>query len=102
MTERPSRYPHKVSHSVDTHNARTTMPTVMDRPKTLSPKQVGDVLGMSRRTIYRWISDGELETLQPTGKPKSRHRIFERHLAEKIGEEEAAEVFDAYATEEET
>lgn len=77
------------------------MPTVMERPTTLSPKEVADALGMSRRTIYRWINDGELETTQPTGKKKSRHRIFERQLAAKIGEEEAAEVFDAYAQGEE-
>ena len=76
------------------------MPIVMDRPTTLSPKEVADALGMSRRTIYRWINDGDLETTQPSGKEKSRHRIFERQLAAKIGEEEAAEVFNAYATEE--
>jgi len=55
---------------------------------------------MSRRTIYRWISDGDLETTQPSGKVKSRHRIFERQLAEKIGEEDAAEVFNAFAQDE--
>lgn len=73
------------------------MPTVMDRPTTLSPKEVADALGMSRRTIYRWINDGDLETTQPSGKVKSRHRIFERQLAEKIGKEDAAEVFNAFA-----
>lgn len=76
------------------------MPQTMDRPTTLSPKKVADALGMSRRTIYRWINDGELSTTQPSGKAKSRHRIFERQLAEKIGEDEAAEVFDAYANDE--
>jgi excisionase family DNA binding protein len=74
----------------------------MDRPTTLSPKEVADALGMSRRTIYRWINDGDLKTTQPSGKAKSRHRIFERQLAAKIGEQDAAEVFEAYATGEET
>lgn len=76
------------------------MPQTMDRPTTLSPKEVANALGMSRRTIYRWINDGDLQTTQPSGKEKSRHRIFERQLAEKIGEEEAAEVFNAYANDE--
>lgn len=75
------------------------MPQTMDRPTTLSPKEVADALGMSRRTIYRWINDGDLQTTQPSGKEKSRHRIFERQLAKKIGEEEAAQVFDSFAEE---
>lgn len=75
------------------------MPQTMDRPTTLSPKEVAEALGMSRRTIYRWINDGELETTQPSGKAKSRHRIFERQLAEKIGEEEARDVFESHADE---
>ncbi|WP_103019377.1 helix-turn-helix domain-containing protein [Salinibacter altiplanensis] len=76
------------------------MPQTMDRPTTLSPQEVADALGMSRRTIYRWINDRDLDTTQPSGKAKSRHRIFERQLAEKIGEEDAAEVFNAYANDE--
>lgn len=75
------------------------MPQTMDRPTTLSPKEVATALGMSRRTIYRWINDGDLNTTQPSGKAKSRHRIFERQLAEKIGEEEASEVFDSFSDE---
>ncbi len=75
------------------------MPQTMDRPTTLSPKEVADALGMSRRTIYRWINDGDLETTQPSGKAKSRHRIFERQLAEKIGEDEARDVFESQANE---
>lgn len=59
----------------------------------LSPRQVAEALGMSRRQVYRWIEKDELETSKIDG----RHRIFERQLAEKIGEEEARTVFQGVA-----
>lgn len=71
------------------------MPDVMSRPTTIGPKEVADALGVTRRTVYRWIEDDTLPTTQ-TGE-KGRHRIFERQLAEKIGEQAAADVFDSVA-----
>jgi excisionase family DNA binding protein len=69
------------------------MPAQMKRPAALTPKQVAAALNMSRRQIYRWIEKGEIETT----KIDKNHRIFERQLAGKIGEQAAADVFDSVA-----
>jgi excisionase family DNA binding protein len=69
----------------------------MTRPAALTPKQVATALNMSRRQVYRWIERGDIETTKIDG----THRIFERQLAAKIGEDEAADVFDAMASEDE-
>ncbi|MCS3675998.1 helix-turn-helix domain-containing protein [Salinibacter ruber] len=42
----------------------------------LSPKEVANALSMSQRAIYRWISDGDLKMMQPSGKAKSQHRVL--------------------------
>jgi predicted site-specific integrase-resolvase len=65
------------------------MPTAMKTPAAISPREVAESLDMSRRQVYRWISGGELPTNQIDG----FHKITESHLAEKVGEEMAAEVF---------
>jgi excisionase family DNA binding protein len=66
----------------------------MARPAALTPKQVAEALNMSRRQVYRWIQKDEIETTKIDG----THRIFERQLAEKIGKQEAADVFTAHST----
>lgn len=72
------------------------MPTTMNRPASLGPQEVADACGVTRRTVYNWISQGELRTNRVAG----RHRITEKQLAEKVGEELAEATFDAYANEE--
>lgn len=69
------------------------MPTQMTRPAALTPKQVAKALNMSRRQVYRWIERGDIQTTKIDG----THRIFESQLAGKIGENEAAAVFDSVA-----
>ena len=73
------------------------MPSQMTRPAALTPKQVAAALNMSRRQVYRWIERGDIETTRIDG----THRIFERQLASKIGDEAAGDVFDAVAQGEE-
>lgn len=65
------------------------MPTAMKTPAAISPREVAQNLDMSRRQVYRWIEAGEL----PTNKIDGFHKITEGQLAEKVGEELAAEVF---------
>ena len=61
----------------------------MTTPAALSPQEVAELIGMSRRQVYRWIKREELPTRQIDG----QHRITESMLAEKVGEELAQEVF---------
>jgi len=69
----------------------------MTRPAALTPKQVAAALNMSRRQVYRWIERGDIESTKIDG----THRIFERQLASKIGEEAASDVFNAAANDNE-
>lgn len=69
------------------------MPTQMTRPAAITPKQVAKALSMSRRQVYRWMEKDEIETTKIDG----THRILERQLAAKVGEEAAAAVFDSVA-----
>lgn len=71
------------------------MPTTMKRPASLGPQEVADACGVTRRTVYKWISEGELRTNKVAG----RHRITEKQLAEKVGEELAEAAFDAFSEE---
>lgn len=64
------------------------MPT-MATPAAISPREVAEGISMSRRQVYRWIESGEL----PTTKVDGFHKITEAQLAEKVGEDLAAEVF---------
>lgn len=61
----------------------------MTTPAALSPQEIADLIGMSRRQVYRWIKREELPTRQIDG----QHRITESMLAGKVGEEMAREVF---------
>jgi predicted site-specific integrase-resolvase len=61
----------------------------MDTPAAISPREVSEGLSMSRRQVYRWIESGDL----PTNKVDGFHKITEGQLAEKVGEDLAAEVF---------
>jgi len=65
------------------------MPKAMDTPAAISPRDVAEGLSMSRRQVYRWIDNGELPTNQIDG----YHKITEGQLAEKVGEDLAAETF---------
>lgn len=65
------------------------MSTAMKIPAVISPREVAENLDMSRRQVYRWIEGDEL----PTNKIDGFHKITESQLAEKVGEELAAEVF---------
>jgi excisionase family DNA binding protein len=67
----------------------------MTRPAAITPKQVAAALNMSRRQVYRWIEKDEIQTTKIGGV----HRIFQWQLANRIGEQEAADVFDAVAAE---
>lgn len=67
----------------------------MSRPAYLSPSQIADALSMSRRQVYRWMEKGELDSV----KIDSARRISEKHLAEKVGEEVARDVFESHAEE---
>ncbi|PQJ26752.1 hypothetical protein BSZ35_19075 [Salinibacter sp. 10B] len=72
------------------------MPVTMKRPASLSPKQVAEACGVTRRTVYNWIEGGDLRT----NKVGNRHRITERQLAEKVGSELAEAAFDAHSKDE--
>lgn len=65
------------------------MPTAMKKPAAVSPREVAEALDMSRRQVYRWIRGGDV----PSSKVDGKHKITESALAEKVGEELAAEVF---------
>jgi excisionase family DNA binding protein len=65
----------------------------MKRPAFIAPADVADALDMSRRQVYRWIKAGKLPTVQ-AGRA---HKISEAQLAEAVGEDAAAVVFDAAA-----
>jgi excisionase family DNA binding protein len=65
------------------------MPATMKKPAAVSPREVAEALDMSRRQVYRWIRGGDL----PSNKVDGNHKITEGALAEKVGEELAAEVF---------
>jgi excisionase family DNA binding protein len=56
----------------------------------LTPKQVADAAQVTRRTVYRWIKRGELETVRVD----NAHRVTEKQLAEKLGTDAAAAAFD--------
>ena len=72
------------------------MAATMKRPASLSPKQVADACGVTRRTVYNWIESGDLRT----NKVGNRHRVTEKQLAEKVGEELAEAAFDAHTKDE--
>jgi excisionase family DNA binding protein len=72
------------------------MLATMKRPASLSPQQVADACGVTRRTVYNWVENEELRT----NRVGNRHRITEKQLAEKVGEELAEAAFDAHATDE--
>jgi hypothetical protein len=55
----------------------------------LTPTDLSFSLNVSLRQVYRWIDAGELSTNKVDG----NHKITEGALAEKVGEELAAEVF---------
>lgn len=40
------------------------MNPTMDARRIYKPEQVGDVLGVSRSTVYRLMSDGSLESIK--------------------------------------
>jgi len=61
----------------------------MTTPAAISPREVAEGLSMSRRQVYRWIESDDLPTNQIGG----FHKITEGQLAEKVGEDLAAEVF---------
>ena len=65
------------------------MSATMKTPAVISPREVAEALDMSRRQVYRWIHEDELQTQKLEG----RHKITEAALREKVGEELAAEVF---------
>lgn len=65
------------------------MPSTMKTPAAISPREVAEGLSMSRRQVYRWIDNGELPTNQIDG----YHKITEGQLAQKVGEDLAAETF---------
>ena len=65
----------------------------MSKPAALSPREIAEALSMSRRQIYRWMSENELSSTKIDG----RHKITESQLAGKVGGEMAAEVFDRAA-----
>jgi excisionase family DNA binding protein len=67
----------------------------MKRPAFVSPIQIADALDITRRTVYRWIEAGELDTT----KIGSHHRISADQLAAKVGEDATRIIFDAVAAE---
>jgi len=71
------------------------MPTTMSRPAYLSPSEIANALSMSRRQVYRWMEKGELDSV----KIDNSRRISEKHLAEKLGEGVARDVFESHANE---
>lgn len=71
------------------------MPTTMKRPAFVSPKQIADALDITRRTVYRWIERGEISTTQIG----TLHRVSADQLAEKVGDDAVAVIFDAVASE---
>jgi len=71
------------------------MPTTMERPAYLSPRQVAEALSVGRRTVYRWMEKEDLDSVKIEGS----RRIGEDHLAEKVGKEVARKVFEAHAPE---
>lgn len=71
------------------------MPSTMSKPAYLSPSQIADALSMSRRQVYRWMEKGELDSV----KIDNARRISEKHLAEKLGDEVARDVFESQAQE---
>jgi len=72
------------------------MPTSMSRPAYLSPTEIADALSMSRRQVYRWMEKDEIDSV----KIDNARRISEKHLASKLGEEVARDVFDSHARDE--
>ena len=72
------------------------MPSTMSKPAYLSPSQIADALSMSRRQVYRWMEKGELDSV----KIDNARRISEKHLAQKVGEEVARDVFESHAKDE--
>ncbi|MFB6280379.1 MAG: GIY-YIG nuclease family protein [Salinibacter sp.] len=79
-------------------DSRTKLERHLPQPERLTANEVASALGMSRRSVYRWVQQGLLETNQEEG--RGRHQISEEQLADFLGEEEAAEVFNAYANDE--
>jgi excisionase family DNA binding protein len=56
----------------------------------LTPKELADAMGVTRRTVYRWITEEGLETVQ--AREGGDHRIFPWRLAEFFDEETALTV----------
>ena len=69
---------------------------MMSKPAYLNPSQIADALSMSRRQVYRWMEKGELDSV----KIDNARRISEKHLAQKVGEEVAHDVFESHAKDE--
>lgn len=69
---------------------------MMSKPAYLNPSQIADALSMSRRQVYRWMEKGELDSV----KIDNARRISEKHLAQKVGEEVARDVFESHAKDE--
>lgn len=71
----------------------TLMPTTTTRPAVISPREMAEALGMSKRQMYRWIYDDEVEAEKIDGQWK----VTEKALAEKVGADLAETVFDRVA-----
>lgn len=54
----------------------------------LTPQEVADALKVSRRRVYDWINEGDLDSAKVNG----RHQITEVQLADKLGPKLAAEI----------
>lgn len=61
------------------------MPATMNKPRAFTPKQVADMLQVTRRQVYNLLEKGELKS----ARIGNRHRIFLNHLEDYLGEEEA-------------
>ena len=83
-------------HKENPNCSPRVMPATLKRPASLSPKQIAEACGVTRRTVYSWIESGELRTIRVS----NRHRITEKQLAEKVGSELAEATFDAYSNDE--
>jgi len=67
---------------------------MMNKPRAFTPKQVADMLQVTRRQVYNLIERGELQSR----KIGNRHRIFLNHLKDYLGEEEARSLVQDFNT----
>ena len=57
-----------------------TDPAAPDEPELLTPGQTAVLLGVTRQTVYRWISAGELPAMRTHNGPRAPIRISRAEL----------------------